>query len=147
MSTQSNLTDEELNLGELFSVIWAHKILIAIITGLSIFYAGYKVLSAEKKFTATASFAINQDDSGGFSLPNELGALASLAGITKGASSNSEVLLERLKKREFILLASKALSLENDRYFNAYSPKQQDPQWKATIKNLKAGRLQLHQKQ
>ena len=58
MSTQSNLTDEELNLGELFSVIWAHKILIAIITGLSILW-GYKVLW--QKNLLTASFAINQD--------------------------------------------------------------------------------------
>ena len=39
--TNSNFEDDEIDLGELFSVLWSHKVLIILLTGLSIFLAGY----------------------------------------------------------------------------------------------------------
>ena len=77
MSQNSNLEDDEIDLGELFAVLWSHKLLITLFTGLSIFLAGYYTLTAEKKFTATSIFQIQQNDSSpGFNFSGELGALA-----------------------------------------------------------------------
>ena len=60
MSQNSNLEDDEIDLGELFAVLWSHKLLITLFTGLSIFLAGYYTLTAEKKFTATSIFQISK---------------------------------------------------------------------------------------
>ena len=49
MSHNSNLEDDEINLGELFAAFWSHKVLITLFTGLSIFLAGYHAITAEKK--------------------------------------------------------------------------------------------------
>ena len=101
MSQSSNLEDGEVDLSELFAAIWSHKPLIILLTGLSIFLAGYYALTTEKKFTAKSIFQIEQKDgSSGFDLSGELGALASLAGFTSAqAVSSSEILLERASGR------------------------------------------------
>ena len=61
MSHNSNLEDNEIDLGELFGALWSHKFLITILTGLSIFLAGYYAITAEKKFTAKSIFEISQN--------------------------------------------------------------------------------------
>ena len=113
MSHYSNLEDDEADLSELFGVLWSHKLLIALVTGLSIFLTGYYAVTAKKKFTAKSLFQIEQSDSSsGFNLSGELGALASLAGFA-GASgtSSTDVLLERAKGREFIVEMQKNFQL------------------------------------
>ena len=99
------LEDDEIDLREWFAILWSHNVLIALLTGLSIFLAGYQALTTEKKFTAMAIFQISQNESSsGFSIASELGALASLAGIRNvGKASNLDVLIERATGREFIL--------------------------------------------
>ena len=105
MSKNSNLEDNEIDLSELFAALWYHKLLITLCTSLSILLTGYLVLNTEKKFTATAIFKINQKgDSSGFNLPGEIGALVSLSALSSvGASSSTNLLLERAKGREFII--------------------------------------------
>ena len=97
MSNNSNLEDDELDLGELLAALWSHKILIILFTGLSIFLAGYLAFTAEKKFTAKSIFQIQQNDGGSrFNMPGELGTLASLAGFGGAqATTSSDVLIER----------------------------------------------------
>ena len=132
------IEDDEINLRELFATLWAHKILIILLTGLSIFLAGYHALTTEKKFTASATFKIEQSESGAnFNATGELGALASLAGYTLGgANSSSDVLLERTTRREFIVDMQNKFLIEQDPYFNSYDPDHKDPFWKATIKQI-----------
>ena len=61
--------DDEIDLSELFAALWAHKFLITLFTGLSIFLAGYYALNAETKFTAKSVFQIEQiDASSGFNI-------------------------------------------------------------------------------
>ena len=48
MSQNSNFEDDEIDLGELFAVLWSHKLLIMLLTGLSIFLAGYHSLTLKK---------------------------------------------------------------------------------------------------
>lgn len=138
MSQNRILEDNEIDLRELLAVLWSHKLLITLFTILSIILSGYKVLTTEKTFTARAIFQIeHKSGSAGFSVPGELGVLASLAGFSSGSSpSSSQVLLERATGREFIIKMQDKLLLDFDFYFNAYDPDYKDPSWKATIKEL-----------
>ncbi len=138
MSYNSNLEDDEIDLSELFAVIWAHKLLITLFTGLSIFLAGYNAITTEKKFTAKSIFKIEQNDgSSGFNISGELGALASFAGFAGAqATSNNDILLERATGREFIIDMQRKFSIDRDLYFNTYNPDYKDPFWKATIKKI-----------
>lgn len=138
MSQSLNLEDDEIDLSELLAALWSHKLLITLFTGLSIFLAGYYAVTAEKKFTAESIFQIEQNDSSsGFNLSGELGALASIAGLTGAqASSGMDALLERATGREFILDMKTKFSIDRDLYFNTYNPDYKDPFWKATIKKI-----------
>ena len=137
MTQNNTINDDEIDLAELFYALWAHKFFIGICTALAIVCAGYYALTTDKEYTAKAVFEIQQGDNGrGFSLPGDLGALASLAGVSAGGANSTDALLERIKSKEYILETNEILDFENDPYFNNYSPNQTDPLWKATIKNL-----------
>ena len=138
MSHNSNLEDDEIDLSEFFAALWSHKFLITLFTGLSIFLAGYNIITTEKKFTAKSIFQIDQNDSSsGFNLSGELGALASFAGLAgMQATSSTDVLLERAKGREFIIDMKAKFSIDRDPYFNTFNPDYKDPFWKAAIKQI-----------
>ena len=138
MSHNSNLKDDEIDLRELFAALWSHKFLITLFTGLSLFLAGHYVLTTEKKFTAKSIFQIEQLSSNGSSnLSGELGTLASLAGFASATSvSSTDTLLERVTGREFIIDMAAKFSIDQDLYFNKYSPDYKDPFWKAAIKRI-----------
>ena len=136
MSEQNYKNEDEIDLSELFTSLWSHKIFIALITGMSIFLSGFYVLTTEKKYSANAVFDIEQNSSRGLSLGGDLGALASIAGFDSSISSGTDLLLERIKSREFILKADQKLALSDDKFFNSYKPDAKDPAWKALIKNL-----------
>lgn len=136
MADSLNSVDGEIDLREIVATLWAHKTLIFLITSLSVFISGYYALTAEKKFTASAIFQIEEANKPGFNIPGEFGALASFAGLGDVNLSSSTTLLEQISAREFILNISDKSSLADDPYFNAYNPDHKDPLWKATIKKL-----------
>jgi uncharacterized protein involved in exopolysaccharide biosynthesis len=101
MNTQmgSNATDhqlldqyeDEIDLRELFGVLWAGKVKIIAITAIfavaSIIYA----LSVPNQYKATALLAPAQSDDGGLSgALGQMGGLASLAGISLGGGESGE---------------------------------------------------------
>ena len=126
--------DDEVNLAEIFAALWSHKILIGLITSITIFLSGYYTLTVDNEYTASAVFEIKENDTNRLNIPGELGALASLAGFGGTMNSGSDSLLERLMEREFILLAKEKLSLEKDPFFQTYDPTATDPLWKSIIK-------------
>ena len=136
MSDQHQINEDEIDLKEIVVALWSHKILIILTTVIFIVFGGYQITSTEKKYTAIAVFQIEQKDKSGFNLSSELGALASLAGIDRNSSSSLDVLLERIRAREFILEISKRHLLANDPFFNTYLPEKSDPLWKSTIKKI-----------
>ena len=135
MSEQIYQNEDEINLSELAS-LWSHKILIVLITGISIFLSLFYALTTEKKYTAKAVFDIEQNNSQGLSLGGELGALASIAGFGSSVNSGTDILIERIESREFILEASQKLTLSEDQFFNSHNPDTKDPAWKALIKTV-----------
>ena len=108
--------NDEIDVAELFFALWAHKIFITLTTILFIFSSGFYAINTDKEYIAKATFEIEQDTSGGLNLSGELGALASIAGFGAVPNTGAEVLLERFKGREFIMEASRNLSLDQDAF-------------------------------
>ena len=136
MSNYPNLEPEEIDLSDLFARLWAHKVMIALFTFLSVVLAVYYLATVDKKFTAQAVFQIQPaTDNKSFNLPSELGALASLAGLTGGlqSASSTEILIERATRREFIIQVKEKSSLNLDPYFN---PKKTSPLWTAALEKF-----------
>ena len=83
--------DDEIDLRELFSVVWAGKILIVAITAVfALVSVGY-ALSLANQYKASA--VVSPAQSGGSSLgamAGQLGGLASLAGINIGSGESNE---------------------------------------------------------
>ena len=138
MPHNQNYEDIDLDLGELFAAVWAQKTVITLIIGICVYTAGYYVLSAKKVFTASAIFQIEDNNfNSKLSISKEMGALASLAGITGASGSSSlETLLDRANGREFILNFKDKYSIHLDPYFNSYDFNGQDPFWKEALKKL-----------
>lgn len=134
MLQNTNPVKDEIDLGEVFAALVAHKIIIFLFVSLSFLLALNLIFNSEKKFTANAIFQIEQESKPGFSFPSELGALASLAGLGGTSAQNSSpALLERTKGREFILEINQRLSLYEDFYFNDYDPSPKERSWKDLI--------------
>ena len=136
MSDHSKSLENELDLGGIIAVLWSHKTLIILITSLSILYAGYTALTADKTYTAKAVFKIQEDTKNEFSVSSELSALASIAGMSGQENSSTKALLERMETREFIKNVGKKILIKEDRFFNTYNPDYKDPLWKSTIKEI-----------
>ena len=97
--------DDEIDLRELFGVLWAGKVWIVLITAIfavsSVFYA----LSLPNQYKATVLIAPAKSDQGGLSgALKQFGGLASLAGVSIGAgeSSESQIAQEIMKSWSFI---------------------------------------------
>ena len=125
-------TDDEIDLRELFITLWAYKLFIAGACALGIFLGGYYALNADKEFTSTAIFKIDESKSGGISFGGELGALAGLAGFG-GGIAGSTLPTDMVTGRIFIEKLDAKLDFQADRYFNTYDPDAADPLWKSLI--------------
>ena len=116
-TVSANDYDDEIDLRELFGVLWSGKIKIIVITAIfavgSVFYA----LSIPNQYKATALLAPAQSDGGGLSSAlGQLGGLASLAGVSIGGgeSSESQIAQEIMKSWSFVetFIADNDLSVE-----------------------------------
>ena len=116
-TVSTNEYDDEIDLRELFGVLWSGKIKIIVITAIfavgSVFYA----LSVPNQYRATALLAPAQSDGGGLSSAlGQLGGLASLAGVSIGGgeSSESQIAQEIMKSWSFVetFIADNDLAVE-----------------------------------
>ena len=112
-----NQYDDEIDLRELFGVLWAGKIKIIAITAVfaiaSIIYA----LSVPNQYKATALLAPAQSGGGGLSgALGQLGGLASLAGVSLGGgeSGEAQIAQEIMKSWSYIegFIADNNLAVE-----------------------------------
>ena len=109
--------DDEIDLKELFLVLWAGKVLIAAITAVFAISSVLYALSIPNQYKATALLAPAQSDGGGLSSAlGQLGGLASLAGVSigEGSSSESQIAQEIMKSWNFIesFIADNNLAVE-----------------------------------
>ncbi|MDB2512477.1 Wzz/FepE/Etk N-terminal domain-containing protein [Luminiphilus sp.] len=97
--------DDEIDLKELFGVLWAGKILIVVITAVFAIGSVLVALSIPNQYKATALLAPAQSDGGGLSSAlGQLGGLASLAGVSigEGVSTDSQIAQEIMQSWNFI---------------------------------------------
>lgn len=97
--------DDEIDLKELFGVLWAGKVLIVAITAIFAIGSVLVALSTPNQYKATAVLAPAQADGGGLSSAlGQLGGLASLAGVSigEGSSSESQIAQEIMKSWSFV---------------------------------------------
>ena len=86
-----NQYDDEIDLRELFAVLWAGKIKIIVITAVFAVASVIYALSVPYQYKATALLAPAQSDGGGLSgALGQLGGLASLAGVSLGGGESGE---------------------------------------------------------
>ena len=97
--------DDEIDLRELFMVLWAAKRKIIAITALFAIASVIYALSVPNQYKATALLAPAQSSGGGLSgALGQLGGLASLAGVSIGGgeSSEAQIAQEIMKSWSFI---------------------------------------------
>ena len=108
MQNELNSTDQyddEIDLRELFSVLWGGKKLIVGITAVFALVAVFYALSIPNQYRATALVLPAQGGGGGLSgALGQLGGFASLAGVSIGGgeSSEAQVAQEIMRSRGFI---------------------------------------------
>jgi uncharacterized protein involved in exopolysaccharide biosynthesis len=113
----SNQFDEEIDLRELFAVLWAGKVRIIAITAIFAFASVIYALSLPNQYKATVLLAPSQSSSSGLSgALGQLGGLASLAGVSIGGgeSNDSQLALEIMQSWSFIenFIAKNGLAVE-----------------------------------
>jgi uncharacterized protein involved in exopolysaccharide biosynthesis len=126
--------NDEINLRELFITLWAYKLFIASSCALGFMFGGYYAINAEKEFTSTAIFKLNQKNQSIISLGQEMSKLSSLAGFGIGSSATA-LPTDQITGRIFIEKIDKKLNFQADSYFNTYNPNPVDPLWKSLMKN------------
>ena len=96
--------DDEIDLGELFSVLWAGKKRIIRITAFFAVFSVIVALSIPNQYTATTSLVPTEQETGGLSgMLGQMGGLASIAGLgIPGESSQSTTAQEIMKSWAFI---------------------------------------------
>ncbi|MBF4296161.1 LPS O-antigen length regulator, partial [Vibrio anguillarum] len=100
------VSDDEIDLRELFGALWKGKLLIVLCTAVFAVGGVIVALSKPNTYQAEASLVAANEDSGGglASMAGQLGGLASLAGINLGSgrSGDKAMSLAVLQSRQFI---------------------------------------------
>ena len=135
--TETNFNKvNQINLSEIFAIIWSHKLLIVISVLFAFSYGSFKISGMERIYTAKAIFKLEALSSNS-SIPmnDEVGAIAALAGISGLSTDSTDILLERMSNKEFILLVSKNF-LWKMINFNTYTLPSDNPWWRLRIKSF-----------
>ena len=103
---QNSYPDDEIDLKELFMVLWSGKWLISSVTGLAAAISVVVALSLPNIYTASALLAPAESSAGGLSgLMKQYGGLASLAGMSLPGGeegSRTQLGMQLMKSRAFI---------------------------------------------
>jgi uncharacterized protein involved in exopolysaccharide biosynthesis len=126
---------DEIDLRELFTILWAYKLFIACTCALGMVFAGYYSLNVEKKYNSEAIFRLDNQDSPSLLGGEGLSALANLAGFS-GMTGSPSLPRDQVSGRIFIEKLDEKLNFQADPYFNTYNPNILEPIWKTFIKRL-----------
>jgi uncharacterized protein involved in exopolysaccharide biosynthesis len=103
LSQENTSYDDEIDLKELFSVLWKAKILIIVITSFFALSSVLYALSLTNLYKSEAILSIAGESNPGASLSG-LGGLASMAGITlpSNGENKSEIAIKTIQSRAFL---------------------------------------------
>ena len=150
---QTTMKDDEIDLRELFSVIWQGKWLIIAVT--AVFAIGSIIFAIKQPNiykSETLLAPASEEQGGGLSgLASQFGGLASLAGVNlgaKGGVDKTQMAIEVIKSRQFAadfiqkhkilpdLMAAKAWDIAQDKLI--YDPELYDAQANTWVREVKA---------
>lgn len=135
MNNHINQLDDSIDLKEFLLIIWAHKIIVLIITSIILFYGIFYSLNAPKVFTAKAIVKLERNDNNSFGASSE--ALFAISGLNAGIGDDLlGGIIEQIMGRIFIEKIDKSLDLKSDAFFNSYQANGVEPEWKTFIKDL-----------
>ena len=102
-NNNSNSLDNEIDLAELFSIIWNKKIFISIFTSIAALISVLYALYLPNIYTSSSLLAPTTEDN---SLSSQLGSFSGLAGLAgvslpAGTISNSQIAVKRIESFEF----------------------------------------------
>ena len=96
----SQVSEDEIDLRELFASLWAGKFVIGVVTALALAGAVVYALSADEEYQSAAVFELKSQQSGP-RLPSQYSDLAALAGFG-GAMDENQGVFDRLAGRDFV---------------------------------------------
>ena len=101
--TQKQHADDEINMRELFTIVWQGKWIVLTTTFIFALVAVFYALSLPNIYKSEVLLAPVSKDSG-LKIPGQLGGLAALAGVSIGnvGGNSTGLALEILKSREFL---------------------------------------------
>lgn len=102
-NNNSNSLDNEIDLAELFSIIWNKKLFISIFTSIAALISVLYALYLPNIYTSSSLLAPTSEDN---SLSSQLGSFSGLAGLAgvslpAGNISNSQIAVKRIESFEF----------------------------------------------
>ena len=102
-NNNSNSLDNEIDLAELFSIIWNKKLFISIFTSIAALISVLYALYLQNIYTSSSLLAPTTEDN---SLSSQLGSFSGLAGLAgvslpAGNISNSQIAVKRIESFEF----------------------------------------------
>ncbi|MDA9755021.1 Wzz/FepE/Etk N-terminal domain-containing protein [Gammaproteobacteria bacterium] len=102
-NNNSNSLDNEIDLAELFSIIWNKKLFISILTSIAALISVLYALYLPNIYTSSSLLAPTTEDN---SLSSQLGSFSGLAGLAgvslpAGNISNSQIAVKRIESFEF----------------------------------------------
>ena len=116
----NSVSNDEIDLRETFIALWAYKLFIAGTCALGIMIGGYYTLNADKEFTSTAIFRLEQASASGNGFGAEKSLIASIAGFGGGLSP-TVLPTDQVTGRIFIEKLDAKLNFQADPYFNTYN--------------------------
>ena len=133
-----NEANDEINLAEVFSRLWAYKFLFVATILIFVSYSVFYITNAPKLYTSSSIFIPARENSASDLATGLLSRLNNASQFMNmpNSSSDVETLIERFTGREFVLAVASELKLSADQFFNSYDPKIQEPFWKAKLKSL-----------
>jgi len=123
---------DEVNLKELFLIVWAHKFLILFISISAVLFGVYLLLNTEKIYTSQVTFKMSSNQPENIQFGGDVRALAGLAGINM--QSDDTISEETIKGRIFVEKIDKKLNLQDDIFFNTYKKNYEESHWLSKLK-------------
>tara|TARA_B100000787_G_C16156151_1_gene279037 strand:+ start:289 stop:1215 length:927 start_codon:yes stop_codon:yes gene_type:complete len=143
MNQNSNFSDDELDLKEVFLAIWSKKLLITGITTLAAIISIFYALSLPNLYTSTALLSPSDDTDELSSTLSSYSSIAGMAGITipgQGATQSSEA-IRRIQSLDFFsnhFLPN--IKLENLFAVNEWEPLSNTIKYKSNIYDQASGK-------
>ncbi|MDB9696518.1 Wzz/FepE/Etk N-terminal domain-containing protein [Amylibacter sp.] len=127
-------TNDEIDLREIFAILWNHKILIIFTCAIGVCLGGYYALTIEKTYTSLASFKLSKNQTQRNAFSDSSGLYSILSGVE--AKNNTQGSLEEVMGREFIEAMDLKLDFSKDDFFYNHNSNYKEPAWKEVIKKL-----------